>query len=81
MSHALVACCRVAQPAFKKAYYEGLVSSPSFRNHPSLFSSRQWWRGTVRRAVELAKGPGKYTDAEFDRFFRRIYQHYGSLDG
>jgi hypothetical protein len=26
-------------------------------------------------------GRTEYTTDEFDRFFRRVYQHYGSLDG
>ena len=36
--------------------------------------------GTVRRAIELT-GRTDYTEQEFNRFFRRIYQQYGSLKG
>ena len=67
------------KPAFKKAYFEHLTKNVAFRNHPTIFSSRQWWRGTVRDALKYTGR--EYSDTEFDRFFRRVYQHYGSLDG
>lgn len=35
---------------------------------------------TVKYALEYC-GRTQYTEEEFDRFFRRVYQHYGSLDG
>jgi putative hydrolase of the HAD superfamily len=38
------------------------------------------WVRTVKSALENC-GRTKYSQEEFDRFFRRIYQHYGSLDG
>lgn len=38
------------------------------------------WVRTVRSALEYC-GRTQYTDEEFDRFFRKVYQHYGSLDG
>lgn len=34
---------------------------------------------TVKRALELSGRT--YSDAEFARFFRRVYQHYGSVEG
>jgi HAD superfamily hydrolase (TIGR01549 family) len=34
----------------------------------------------VRSALEYC-GRTDYTQEEFDRFFRRVYQHYGSLEG
>lgn len=34
----------------------------------------------MRSALEFT-GRVDYTQEEFDRFFRRVYQHYGSLDG
>ena len=64
---------------FKQAYKENLLSKPCFRNDPVHFSSRQWWVDTVKRTLELCGR--NYTDAEFNRFFRRVYQHYGSLSG
>ena len=33
----------------------------------------------MQRALELCER--SYSEAEFDRFFRRVYQHYGSLRG
>jgi len=67
------------KPAFKKAYYENLISKPCFRNDPNLYSARTWWIGTVKRTLELCGRT--YTETEFNRFFRRVYQHYGSLEG
>ena len=67
------------KPAFKQAYKENLLKSPCFRNDLYLYSSRQWWVATVRRTLELCNR--NYTDKEFNRFFRRVYQHYGSLNG
>lgn len=66
------------KPAFKKAYFESLTKSPCF-GHAEGLSSRQWWVRTVQLA--LSNCGRSYTDAEFDRFFRRVYQHYGSLEG
>jgi putative hydrolase of the HAD superfamily len=68
------------KPAFKQAYKETLMEHPCFRNHPELYSSRNWWLKTVKRAVELTGRTG-YSDMEFNRFFRRVYQVYGSLRG
>eukprot|EP00961_Rhodomonas_salina_P187950 2536684-Rhodomonas_salina.2 len=48
--------------------------------HDEGLSSRQWWVRTVRTALENT-GRKDYTDREFERFFRRVYQHYGSLEG
>ena len=49
------------KPAFKQAYKETLMDSPCFRNHPRLYSSRNWWLQTVKRAVELTGRTG-YSD-------------------
>ena len=67
------------KPAFKKAYFKHLTESPCF-GHAEGLSSRQWWVRTVRSALEFC-GRTKYTEQEFNRFFRRVYQHYGSLEG
>jgi len=66
------------KPAFKKAYYEALMSSPCF-GHLEGSSSRKWWMQTVKMA--LANCGRSYSDEDFGRFFRRVYQHYGSLEG
>ena len=68
------------KPAFKQAYKESLLASPCFGGREGL-SSRQWWTRTVTRALELCETPRRYSRDEFDRFFRRVYQHYGSLEG
>ena len=64
---------------FKQAYKEQLLSSPCFRDDRNLFNERTWWAKTVRRTLELCGR--EYTDEEFNRYFRRVYQHYGSVDG
>jgi len=66
------------KPAFKTAWKEGLHDFPCFGAEAGL-SSRQWWKRTVRRTVELAGR--NYDDEQFDRYFRRVYQHYGSPRG
>jgi FMN phosphatase YigB (HAD superfamily) len=67
------------KPAFKQAYKENLTKYPCFRNDPALYSSRQWWFNTVERTLQLCSR--SYSSKEFDRFFRRVYQHYGSSEG
>jgi FMN phosphatase YigB (HAD superfamily) len=67
------------KPAFKKAYFKHLTESPCF-GHAEGLSSRQWWVRTVRSALEFC-GRTNYTEQEFNRFFRRVYQQYGSLEG
>ena len=66
------------KPAFKSAYYQGLNEHPSFGYHSKL-SAREWWIITVKKALENCGRT--YTETEFNRYFRRIYQHYGSTDG
>jgi len=66
------------KPAFKQAYKESLLERPCFGGTMGQ-SSRQWWTPTVTRALELCGRT--YSDDEFERFFRRVYQHYGSLAG
>ena len=63
---------------FKEAYKKHLTEYPCFGYSDGL-SSRSWWEKTVKTALELSGR--KYSTEEFDRFFRRVYQHYGSLDG
>ena len=66
------------KPAFAKAYKERCIESPCFGGVEGV-SGRQWWRATVRRVLELAGR--SYDDAEFDRYFRRVYQHFASPGG
>ena len=66
------------KPAFKQAYKECLLKQPCFRAN-DVSASREWWYTTVHRAVELTGR--KYSNDEFNRFFRRVYQHYGSMEG
>jgi len=67
------------KPAFKKAYFEALTSRPCF-GHAQGQSPREWWVETVKLALANCDR-SQYTDDEFNRFFRRVYQHYGCLEG
>lgn len=67
------------KPAFKKAYFEALTSRPCF-GHAQGQSPRAWWVDTVKLALAYC-GRTTYTEEEFNRFFRRVYQHYGCLEG
>ena len=64
---------------FKQAYKESLLKSPCFRNQPKLFNERDWWSDLIKKTLHLCGR--EYTDQEFARYFRRVYQHYGSLEG
>ena len=64
------------KPAFRKAYHELLTESPCFGDN-----ERHWWINTVKRCLENCGRGDRYTDEEFHRFFRRVYQHYGSPEG
>ena len=65
------------KPAFKAAYKETLLQDPCFGG--TTGGERTWWVKCVKNA--LARTGRTYTDNEFNIYFRRIYQHYGSLDG
>lgn len=67
------------KPAFKQAYRKALESSPCFGS--DVMSGREWWRMTIARVLELSRPSTKYSDAEFERFFRRVYQHFMSPQG
>ena len=66
------------KPAFKQAYKERCLASPCFGGAEGI-SGRDWWRGTGRRIMELTGR--SYADEDFDRWFRRVYQHFGSPRG
>ncbi|CAJ1407220.1 unnamed protein product [Effrenium voratum] len=65
------------RPAFKQAYREALSSDPCF-GHEAGISSRTWWEKTVRLA--LTHTGREYPREDFRRYFRRVYQHYGSAE-
>ncbi|CAK9103237.1 unnamed protein product [Durusdinium trenchii] len=46
--------------------------------HEDNLSSRSWWALVVKAALRHCGR--NYADQDFDRFFRRVYQHYGTLD-
>jgi len=68
--------------AFSLSYAETLKGFPFYRfptQEPAVYSTRRWWRELCRRSLELT---GRvYTDEQIDRFFRAVYQHYGSSLG
>ncbi|KAJ8598264.1 hypothetical protein CTAYLR_005501 [Chrysophaeum taylorii] len=66
------------RPAFKKAYREASATKPSFGHYDGK-GDRAWWKYAVRLTMEYAGRD--YDDDEFERCFRRIYQHYGSPRG
>ena len=75
---------------FKVAFQERCTESPCFGGVEGI-SGRDWWRITVERVLYHAKNKDtnassvgnqfRYSDAEFDRYFRRVYQHFGSPAG
>mmetsp|Transcript_121387 Transcript_121387/g.329625 ORF Transcript_121387/g.329625 Transcript_121387/m.329625 type:complete len:327 (+) Transcript_121387:52-1032(+) len=78
---------------FKAAYRKTLEDFPCFGATAGL-SSRQWWVRCVKRCLAEAgldeegvpsRAPGDvrgtYSSAEFNRWFRRVYQHYGCPAG
>lgn len=69
--------CLISFAAFKRAYFESSRDFPCFGR--GTMSSREWWYRTVK-AVMTNCGRS-YEDDEFNRYFRRIYQHFGSLEG
>lgn len=66
------------KPAFKQAYFDALTSRPNFGGTSQ--SPRNWWVETVKAALANC-GRAHYSEEEFNRFFRRVYQHYGCTEG
>lgn len=63
------------KPAFKAAYKTACLERPCF-GHGTPGGEKAWWSFTVRLALETA---GKrVSDEEFERYFRRVYQYFGS---
>mmetsp|Transcript_5544 Transcript_5544/g.8501 ORF Transcript_5544/g.8501 Transcript_5544/m.8501 type:complete len:297 (-) Transcript_5544:117-1007(-) len=65
--------------AFKSAFRERCMESPCFGGVEGI-SGRDWWRETVHRVLKHS-GRADYTEDEFNRYFRRVYQHFGSPKG
>lgn len=63
---------------FKDAYRAALTKYPCF-GHAANMSGRDWWKLMLEDFLLQAKI--KATHHQFERFFRRVYQHYGSLKG
>mmetsp|Transcript_18208 Transcript_18208/g.42472 ORF Transcript_18208/g.42472 Transcript_18208/m.42472 type:complete len:298 (+) Transcript_18208:52-945(+) len=61
---------------FGATYKERNLESPCFGGVEGI-SGREWWRETVRRVLLHANPERTYTDEEFDRYFQRVYQHFG----
>jgi FMN phosphatase YigB (HAD superfamily) len=75
-------CVEELKPAFKAAFYEQSKLAPCY-GYPSQ-SSREWWATLLASALEKSGRKadlGHYSPEDFQRAFRRIYQHYGSLAG
>jgi REG-2-like HAD superfamily hydrolase len=75
---------------FKIAFQERCTESPCFGGVEGI-SGRDWWKSTVERVLYIAKNPDasskdkssafRYSEEEFERYFRRVYQHFGSPSG
>ena len=65
---------------FKAVYKERNLESPCFGGAEGI-SGRDWWRETVRRVLYHANPERTYADEEFDRYFQRVYQHFGGPMG
>jgi FMN phosphatase YigB (HAD superfamily) len=68
--------------AFKTAYKERCIESPCFGGVQGI-AGRDWWRETVKRVlVHSGRSPdSEFSEHDFDRYFRRVYQHFGSPKG
>ena len=65
--------------AFKIAFKERSIESPCFGGVEGI-SGREWWQTTIQSVLHHC-GRDDYTKDEFDRYFRRVYQHFGSPAG
>jgi len=65
------------KPAFRRAYREALRTQPYF-GFAEDRGQREWWRHAVR--LTLSYAGRELDDEEFERYFRLVYQHYGSPD-
>uniref|UniRef100_A0A7R9ZUG8 Haloacid dehalogenase-like hydrolase domain-containing protein 3 n=1 Tax=Pseudo-nitzschia arenysensis TaxID=697910 RepID=A0A7R9ZUG8_9STRA len=66
---------------FKIGFKERSIASPCFGGVEGI-SGRDWWQETIRKVLEHCREePINYTEDEFQRYFRRVYQHFGSPAG
>lgn len=65
---------------FKVAFKERCIESPCYGGVEGI-SGREWWRETVARVLHYAKPDLNYNEHDFDRYFRRVYQHFASPGG
>ena len=65
---------------FKIAFKERCIESPCYGGVDGI-AGREWWRETVARVLHHANPHAKYAEQDFDRYFRRVYQHFGSPAG
>jgi len=65
---------------FKIAFRKRCIESPCFGGVEGI-SGRDWWRTTVAQVLYHANPDVSHSDEEFDRYFRRVYQHFGSPAG
>lgn len=68
---------------FKIAFQERSIASPCFGGVEGI-SGRDWWQETIRKVLEYCREEPavlNYTEEEFQRYFRRVYQHFGSPAG
>lgn len=63
------------RPAFREAFRETSRAYPCF-GHQEELSSRDWWALVVKKSLKLCGR--SYEAADVERFFRRLYQHYGT---
>jgi len=69
------------KPSFKKAYFQTLSDFPCFGSAAGL-SSRQWWVKCVKTCLaETGLTEEDYSEKDFNRWFRRVYQNYGCPAG
>lgn len=66
---------------FKKSFKQMSIDYPCYGSgisisHNNKISSREWWKKTIM--MTLNKCDKQYNSNEFEKFFRRIYQSYGS---
>ena len=66
---------------FGVAFRKRCIESPCFGGVEGI-SGREWWFQTVQRVLDEALEEERgYTEEDFERYFRRVYQHFGSPAG
>lgn len=62
--------------AYRRAYKDSCLKHPCF-GFATNMPAREWWRKTAISALKHTGYPS-LSEEEYDRFFRRVYQHFGS---